>query len=301
MKVLCFGSMNLDHVYALDHIVTPGETISSYSRETFAGGKGLNQSIAMAKAGLPVWHAGISGNGGEILLQTLEENGVDISLIRRENARSGHTIIQVDSGGQNCILLYGGTNRMVTPEYIDEALAAFGSGDMILLQNEVNLLDRIIDRACEKGIRVVLNPSPFDEAIAKCDLNKVSLLLVNEVEGAQISGMSAEEPRRILDWFIVHYPNAEVILTLGAKGAWYVGGGMRYFHPSVPTDVVDTTAAGDTFSGYFLEGWMNGRDPLESLYRATKAASIAVSRKGAAPSIPWAYELDTAGKAAEKR
>lgn len=301
MKVLCFGSMNLDHVYALDHIVPPGETISSYSRETFAGGKGLNQSIAMAKAGLPVWHAGISGNGGEILLQTLEENGVDISLIRRENARSGHTIIQVDSGGQNCILLYGGTNRMVTPEYIDEALAAFGSGDMILLQNEVNLLDRIIDRACEKGIKVVLNPSPFDEAIAKCDLNKVSLFLVNEVEGAQISGMSADEPRRILDWFIVHYPNAEVILTLGAKGAWYVGGGMRYFHPSMPTDVVDTTAVGDTFSGYFLEGWMNGRDVLESLYRATKAASIAVSRKGAAPSIPWASELDTPGKAAEKR
>lgn len=292
MKALCFGSMNLDYVYSLNHIVTPGETIFSSGRETFVGGKGLNQSVAMAKAGLPVWHAGISGVGGEILLNTLEENGVDVSLIRKENAEPGHTIIQVDSNGQNCIILFGGTNRMVTQEYIDEALAPFGPDDMILLQNEVNLLDQIIDKAFEKGIRVVLNPSPFDDAITKCDLNKVSLFLVNEVEGAQISGVPAEEPRRILDWFIANYPHAEVILTLGAEGAWYAGRGMRYFHESVPTVAVDTTAAGDTFSGYFLEGWMTGRSIEESMSRAARAASIAVSRKGAAPSIPWASELN---------
>ena len=136
MKALCFGSMNIDYVYSLEHIVGPGETIFSTGRETFAGGKGLNQSVAMAKAGLPVWHAGICGTGGELLIDTLRENGVDTSLIRREDSPPGHTVIQVDARGQNCIIVYGGTNRRVTPEYIAEALSGFGEGDMVLLQIE---------------------------------------------------------------------------------------------------------------------------------------------------------------------
>ena len=291
MKVLCFGSMNLDYVYSLEHIVTPGETIHSTGREVFAGGKGLNQSIAMAKAGLPVWHAGVSGQGGELLLETLESNGVNTGLIRKVASEPGHTIIQVDENGQNCIILFGGTNRMVTEDYIDTVLENFDAGDMILLQNEVNLLDRIIDKAYEKQIRVVLNPSPFDAAIARCDLQKVSLFLVNEVEGAQISGISASNPEGILDWFEANYPKSEVILTLGADGAWYTGRGQRHFEKAVKVKAVDTTAAGDTFTGFFLEGWMNGRTIDTAMRRAATAASIAVSRKGAAPSIPTAEEI----------
>ena len=177
MKALCFGSMNIDYVYSLDHIVTPGETIASTKREVFAGGKGLNQSIVMAKAGLPVWHAGISGNGGRLLLDTLEENGVNTSLIREEDTMPGHTIIQVDAGGQNSIILFGGTNQRVTEAYVDTVLRSFGAGDLVLLQNEVNLVDRIIDSAYARGMRVVLNPSPFNEAIGHCNLNHVSLFL----------------------------------------------------------------------------------------------------------------------------
>lgn len=291
MKALCFGSMNLDYVYSLEHIVVPGETIHSTRREVFAGGKGLNQSVAMAKAGLPVWHAGISGRGGDLLLETLETNGVNTELIRREDSEPGHTIIQVDENGQNCIILFGGTNRMVTEEYIEDVLASFGAGDMILLQNEVNLLNRIIDKAYERHIRVVLNPSPFDSAISKCDLKKVSLFLVNEVEAAQISGIDASEPEKILHWFEIHYPEAEVILTLGADGAWYVGKESRHYQEAVKVRAVDTTAAGDTFTGFFLEGWMNGRCIETAMRRAALAASIAVSRKGAAPSIPTAEEI----------
>lgn len=292
MKVLCFGSMNLDYVYSLDHIVAPGETIFAPSREVFVGGKGLNQAIAMAKAGLPVWHAGIAGNGGEPLLEALRDNGVDVSLIEHKDAQPGHTIIQVDANGQNSIILYGGTNRLVTPEYIARTMSQFAAGDMILLQNEVNRLDEIIDAASARGMKVVLNPSPFDEAIGRCDLRKVSLFLVNEVEGAQISGCSAQEPEKILDWFAAQYAGAEIVLTLGAAGAWYAGNGVRRFQEAIPTKAVDTTAAGDTFSGYFLEGWMTGRSVEEALRRAARAASIAVSRKGAAPSIPWARELE---------
>lgn len=294
MKALCFGSMNIDYVYSLDHIVAPGETIFSTGREVFAGGKGLNQSVAMAKAGLPVWHAGICGAGGELLTDMLEQNGVDTSLIRHEDTPPGHTIIQVDAKGQNCIIVYGGTNRRVTPEYIAEALSGFGEGDMVLLQNEVNRLDEIIDAAHARGLKVVLNPSPFDGAVLECDLGKVDLFLVNEVEGSQISGLPATEPEAILDWFAAAHPGAEVILTLGADGAWYSGRSGRRFQPAVPTKAVDTTAAGDTFTGYFLEGWMTGRSVEESLLRAARAASIAVSRPGAAPSIPFAAEVDRA-------
>ena len=292
MKALCFGSMNIDYVYSLDHIVTPGETIASSKREVFAGGKGLNQSVAMAKAGLPVWHAGVSGNGGRLLLDTLEENGVNTSLIREEDTMPGHTIIQVDAGGQNSIILFGGTNQRVTEEYIETVMQSFGPGDLVLLQNEVNLVDKIIDAAHAKGMRVVLNPSPFNEAIGKCDLNRISLFLVNEVEGAQISGIPSTQPEQILQWFAQHYPQAEVVLTLGAEGAWYAGRGERYFCPARKVKAVDTTAAGDTFTGFFLEGWMNGRPIEECMARATKAAAIAVSRKGAAPSIPLASELE---------
>ena len=291
MRVLCLGSMNLDYVYSVSHILAPGETISSTGRETFAGGKGLNQSVAAAKAGLPVFHAGLSGTGGELLLDTLRENGVDVSFIRPVDALPGHTVIQVDEKGQNCILLYGGTNRQLTSDLIGDVLSQFGPEDLLLLQNEVNRLDEIIDRAHERGIRIVLNPSPFDQAVMACDLDKVSLFLVNEIEGAQISGCPAREPEKILDWFGAHYPNAEVVLTLGADGAWYSGNGARHFQPAIPVTAVDTTAAGDTFTGYFLEGWSTGRGVEDTLRRAARAASIAVSRKGAAPSIPLASEL----------
>lgn len=292
MKALCFGSMNIDYVYSLDHIVGLGETIFSTGRETFAGGKGLNQSVAMAKAGLPVWHAGICGTGGELLIDTLRENGVDTSLIRREDSPPGHTVIQVDARGQNCIIVYGGTNRRVTPEYIAEALSGFGEGDMVLLQNEVNSLGEIIDAAHARGMRVVLNPSPFDAAVLECELGKVDLFLVNEIEGAQISGLPATAPEAILDWFASAHPKSAVILTLGADGAWYSDAAVRRYQSAVPTKAVDTTAAGDTFTGFFLEGWMTGRSIEESLLRAARAASIAVSRPGAAPSIPSAAELD---------
>ena len=129
----------------------------------------------------------------------------------------------------------------------------------------------------------------------ECELGKVDLFLVNEIEGAQISGLPATAPEAILDWFAARYPKAAVILTLGADGAWYSDAAVRRYQSAVPTKAVDTTAAGDTFTGFFLEGWMTGRSIEESLLRAARAASIAVSRPGAAPSIPSAAELDGNG------
>ena len=138
MKVLNFGSLNYDYVYEVDHAVMPGETIDSTKMEVFCGGKGLNQSIALARAGVPVYHAGQVGEDGQMFLDICAQSKVDTSYIRQSSGKSGHTIIQLDKNGQNCILLYGGSNRGITKDLVDEVLGHFEKEDIILLQNEIN-------------------------------------------------------------------------------------------------------------------------------------------------------------------
>ena len=289
MKVLNFGSLNLDYVYQVESILIPGETQASRNRQTFCGGKGLNQSIALAKAGIPVYHAGMIGDDGEMLLETCRENGVNTEFIRKIAGPCGHTVIQVDKDGQNCILLYGGANRSITREFVDEVLSAFDKGDIILLQNEINELDYIIDRAYEKGMMIILNPSPFDSALEKCDLSKISLFLMNEIEGFQITG--EKEPDRILAKVKELYPKAKVVLTLGGDGSVYQDETGIYRQGIFKVKAVDTTAAGDTFTGYFISSIIDGMPVQDGLKLAAKASAIAVSRAGATASIPVRSEV----------
>ena len=275
MKVLNYGSLNVDYVYSLDHIVQGGETILSSKMEVFCGGKGLNQSIALARAGVPVYHAGLVGEEGSILLD-----------------KGGHTIIQVDAKGQNCIILYGGTNQMQTKEYIDEVLSNFGKDDFLILQNEVNLLDYIIDRGHDRGMKIVLNPSPFDEKLMACDLSKVYLFLLNEIEGEQFTGFSDVD--QILTALAGKFPEARFVLTLGSEGALYYDGKEKIFQDIFPVKAVDTTAAGDTFTGFFIAALLEGTSIKEALRFAARASAIAVSRPGAAPSIPCIEEVKRA-------
>ena len=290
MKVLNFGSLNVDYVYQMESILIPGETQASKERNVFSGGKGLNQSIALAKAGIPVYHAGMIGEGGDILLETCRENGVNTEFIRKIDAPSGHTMIQVDKNGQNCILLFGGSNRMITREFVDEVLGKFEKGDIILLQNEINELDYIIDKAYEKGMMIILNPSPYDNALDACDLSKVSLFLVNEIEGFQITG--EKEPEKILEKIKTIYPHAKIVLTLGGEGSVYQDETGIYHQGIFKVKAVDTTAAGDTFTGYFISSILDGMPVQEGLELAAKASAIAVSRPGATASIPLREEVE---------
>ena len=279
MKVLNFGSLNLDYVYQVESILIPGETQASRDRQTFCGGKGLNQSIALAKAGIPVYHAGMIGDGGEILLETCRESGVNTEFIRKIAGPCGHTVIQVDKDGQNCILLYGGANRSITREFVDEVLS----------QNEINELDYIIDRAYEKGMMIILNPSPYDDKLKTCDMSKVGLFLVNEIEGYQITG--EREPERILAAVKEKYPSAKIVLTLGGDGSVYQDETGIYHQGIFKVKAVDTTAAGDTFTGYFISSIIDGMPVKEGLEMAAKASAIAVSRPGATASIPMKREV----------
>lgn len=289
MKVLNFGSLNLDYVYQVDHILIPGETLASKDRKTFCGGKGLNQSIALAKAGIPVYHAGMIGDGGEELLKTCRENGVNTDFIRQIPGPCGHTVIQVDKSGQNCILLFGGANRSITREFVDSVLESFEKGDILLLQNEVNELDYIIDSAYEKEMMIILNPSPYDNALDSCDLAKISLFLVNEIEGYQITG--EKEPKEILAKMKRMYPKAKIVLTMGGDGSVYQDDTGIYQQDIYKVKAVDTTAAGDTFTGYFISSIIDEMPVKEGLSLAAKASAIAVSRPGATASIPLKKEV----------
>lgn len=287
MKVLCFGSLNIDYVYRVPHFVTEGETLFSPELGVYSGGKGLNQSIALARAGAEVWHAGAVGREGLFLLDELAAAGVHTENVELlDGVQTGHAIIQRDAAGANCILLYGGANRRISREQIDRTLARFSAGDVLLLQNEISEALYLVECAVEHGLRVVLNPSPMEDALLPL-FPMADLLLLNEVEAAQFLGLApGAEPERLAAELRKRLPRTEFVLTLGAQGALYQHGNVFLRQRAFPVRAVDTTAAGDTFTGFFLASRLSGAEVSEALRLASAAAALAVTQPGAAPSIP---------------
>ena len=294
MKILSFGSLNLDHTYQVPHFIRPGETLAASALKTCCGGKGLNQSIALARAGAHVYHAGAVGQGdGDILIKTLETSGVDCRFIYRLSCPTGHAIIQVNSDGQNCILLFGGANRQITKAQIDKTLSNFSAGDFLVLQNEISELDYLMDSAAKKQMTIVLNPSPMTPGLAKMPLSCVQYLILNEIEAKDLCGETAAE-ENYPELLLQRYPESRIVLTLGSRGCIYQDKCQRLAMPACNVKAVDTTAAGDTFTGFFIAGIAAGERVEQALTEATKAAAISVSRAGASPSIPDKDEVLTA-------
>ena len=296
MRVLNIGSLNLDYVYQVEHFVQPGETLSASSQAVNPGGKGLNQSIALARAGAEVCHAGCLGRGGESLKELLEQNGVNTAFLLPVPELQGNAVIQVNPQGQNCILLFGGSNQCLTAQQLDQTLADFSQGDLLVLQNEVNDLPLIVEKAWDRGLRIVLNPSPCNEKIRAVDFGKLSWLLVNEVEAEQLTG--ASDPERAWERLHRDYPGLSLLITLGSAGsmAWRVtaNGVEKAGQEAFRVRAVDTTAAGDTFTGFFLGGLLEGLPLSNSLRRASMASALGVQRPGAAGSIPTRDEVENA-------
>ena len=290
MKVLNFGSLNLDYTYQVPHIVREGETISSNDVQMHLGGKGFNQSVALARAGVPVYHAGLVGEEGLDFYDACQECGIKTDYIKTVTGRCGHTIIQVDDEGQNSIVLFGGANQKNTKEYVDEVLKNFETGDILLLQNEVNELPYIIDQAFAKGMTIVLNPSPMNEIIDECDLGKVSIFVLNETEGQQLTGQTT--PTTIVSAMEASFANAKIVLTLGKGGSIFHHGDEELYQAAFDVDTVDTTAAGDTFTGYLIAGILKKQPMRDVLVNASKAAALAVKKQGAAQSIPFMSEVE---------
>lgn len=286
MKILNFGSLNLDYVYDVDHFVRKGETIASREMRIFCGGKGLNQSVALSKAGAQVYHAGLVGQDGGILREMLLSVGVRGELVRcLPDTSTGNAIIQRDTTGDNCILLYGGANQKVTEEFVREVLAGFSAGDWLVLQNEISQIPYIVDLAYEKGMTIVLNPSPMDEKIQEISLCKIHYFLLNQGEAQALTGVQGDGTV-LAHHLRKQFPDASVVLTLGEAGSLYIGKEGTVFQKAYRVPVVDTTAAGDTFTGYFVAEISAGKPVEQALDMAARASAIAVSRPGAAPSIP---------------
>jgi len=317
-RILSIGSINLDEVFSVPHFIKPGETMACLSFERFVGGKGNNQSTALVRAGAEVHHAGKIGADGRFAVELLRDSGVDASRIIEAAVPTGRALIQVDPSGQNCILLFGGANRAITNADIDAFLTGWGKGDAVLFQNEISALPYAIERAKKQGLRIYLNPSPADEVIRTLPLEAVDCFILNEIEGALLAGEElagegvagkglagegfaggknstlsiAAQGEKVLGGLRKRFPHADIVLTLGAAGACYSGvDGTNLTVPAAPVKPVDTTAAGDTFTGYFIAAMLRGETAVVAMKEASTAAGICVTRKGAVVSIPRRDEV----------
>lgn len=289
MMVLNIGSCNLDYVYSLDHIVAEGETERSYEMKIFPGGKGLNQSVAAAKAGAEIYHAACVGSDGDMLIDIMSKSGVNTSLITRSDAKNGHAIIQVSASAENSIFVYPGTNDMIEKDYIDKILSLFSKGDLLILQNEISNIDYIVKQAYKKEMTIILNPSPINNNLFEIDMNMISYLVLNEIEIKAFFPASNADASLLIA--TEKHPHLKIVLTKGVKGSVYKDLNHHICRPAFKANAVDTTAAGDTFMGYFVAGLYNNMPIDEILKIASAASAITVSRSGASPSIPYADEV----------
>jgi ribokinase len=289
MAIINFGSINIDHVYHVPHFVQPGETLDSTNYQVVLGGKGANQSIALAKAGADVMHVGYINDNDVRFKQHMIKLGINGRFLQCTEQPSGHAIIQVTPSGENAIFLFGGANRLISDKDITRALDAAEPGDWVLMQNETTGTLSVLQQARAKGLPVAFNPAPITADIHDLDFGLINLLIVNEIEAAELAGSSHYDD--IVMFIENNFAHGAVILTLGKKGVEWFTKDEHIEIPAFTVDAVDTTAAGDTFIGYFLAHYQAHQRPAEALRHACAASAIAVTRIGAAPSIPELSEV----------
>lgn len=284
MKILNFGSLNIDIFFRVENIVKPGETISAKSIEKRPGGKGLNQSVALSKSFENVYHAGSVGDDGVFLIDYLKSENINTKYIKKSDKLTGNAIIQVDDRGENSIVLYKGANFDNDKKFIDEVLDNFDKDDILVLQNEISSMKYLIDKAYEKGMKIVLNPSPITEDVKEFDFNKIDLLLVNEIESKDIA--NKDNIDESINYFMATYPNINLIVTLGSKGSIFVNKNEKIKQEGIKVESVDSTGAGDTFTGFFVSYFYQGKNVRDCLKFASLASALSVTKSGASISIP---------------
>ncbi|MBR6057579.1 MAG: ribokinase [Victivallales bacterium] len=294
MKIINFGSINVDYVYQLEHIVKPGETLASSSMQVNPGGKGANQSVALKRAGAEIWHAGLLGEDTAWMRDRLAKEGVDVRhVLISKDIHGGHAIIQVAASGQNSIVLFGGANQAISKSQVADVLKDAEPGDWLVLQNEINVTADVMAAGKAAGMKVCFNPAPFDEGVFGYPLEAVDLFILNEHEAAGLARKPVETPaEELLEVLSAAYPKAMVCVTLGEAGSvlWSAATGIVW-QKAYPVKAVDTTAAGDTFTGYFLAELTRGASVQQAMDMAAKASSITVTKPGAMDSIPFQFTI----------
>lgn len=278
------GSINIDHVYLTPHTVAPGETLSSHGYQRVLGGKGANQSIAVARAGAAVCHIGAINASDSDIIEQLAQDGINTTGIHFSELATGHAIIQVTDDGENAIVLFAGANHDITNSSLEKQLVNAQPGDWLLAQNETNHIQPALVLAKQQGLKVAFNPAPMTAAIKNIDPALVDLLIVNEIESEQLTGSA--NIAKALSFFQQNWPTTEVIITQGSQGVVHSYKGQTTELSAFSVDVVDTTAAGDTFVGYFLAQKSQNKSTSDALINACKAAALTVTQLGASSSIP---------------
>ena len=283
MAIWNLGSINADIVYRVPHIPAPGETLASIGRQTFLGGKGANMSVAAARAAAQVHHIGAVGHDGSWMVERLLEYGVDTRNIAVIDTESAQAIIMVAEDGENAIILHPGANAEIPQVTLQGALSAAQTGDWLVIQNETNLQRTAATLGKKMGLRVAYAAAPFDADRVQAVLPHLDFLILNAVEAAQLADATGLSPADL--------PVTDVIVTLGADGAdWYGADGKQHF-PAIKVEPVDTTGAGDTFTGYVLAGLDRGMPMAQAIAQATKAGALMVTRQGTADVIPDLSEV----------
>lgn len=283
MAIYNLGSINIDHIYRVPHLPQPGETLKASGLVTVLGGKGANQSIAIARAGGTVHHIGAYGAQDPWILQSLSEAGVSVQHLCALTGPSGHAIIYVDAKAENSIVLFGGANQEITTDKIDSALASARAGDWFLLQNETNLGAYGAQKAKALGLKVCYSAAPFDADLVAEILPFADLLIVNEVEEREIHEAGVRFAERL--------GQIEVVTTFGSKGARFVAPGRQHEAAAFQVKAIDTTGAGDTFLGYLLAAFDRGDGIEAAMQTAMAAAAVKVSRAGTSTVIPTRAEV----------
>ena len=280
MTIFNLGSINADVFYTLPHLVGPGETLAASSVYEGLGGKGANMSVAAAQAGADVRHIGAVGLDGGWAIDRLAGFGVETQHIQLVAEKTGHAIIMVDDAGENAIVLYPGANASIPERAISTALETGSVADTLLLQNETNAQQFAAMAAKELGLKVAYAAAPFNAESVNAVLPYIDILVLNEVEADQLATATGQTPAQL--------PVSDIIVTLGAQGCrWYANSaGTETEFSAIPVEPVDTTGAGDTFTGYLLAALDSAVEMPEAIDLAMKAAAIMVTRRGTADVIP---------------
>lgn len=285
MAIYNLGSINADLLYTVPHLPGPGETLAATGYRRGLGGKGANMSVAAARGAARVVHIGAVGADGRWARDLLTEYGVDTRHIVTSDTVTGHAIILLDPAGENTIIINPGANHALSRDHIGLALAEASPGDTLVMQNETTHQAFSARTGSELGLRVVYAAAPFDADAVQAVLPCLDMLILNAVEADQLTAALGKGPDAL--------GIADVIVTLGAQGCRWINHGdtVREF-PALPVTPVDTTGAGDTFTGYLLAGLDRGMPMEQAIRLATKAAALMVTRVGTADVIPDLLQIE---------
>ena len=289
MSIYNLGSINIDHLYMLERIPKPGETLSSLESHTNIGGKGLNISVAAHRSGAGVRHIGVVGSTDQSVLDMIADLGLDCALISQIDVQTGHAIVYVDEKSENSIVVHGGANLCFSEVQIRTALSSAQPNDWLILQNETNANEIGISIAREKGMKVALVAAPFDVETMPEQIKKVDLVSMNKTESELFEAVTETSIGSLKD--------IDFLITYGADGAMFLSHGREQRVASHKVSAVDTTGAGDTFFGVFMALYINGSSVETALKRANAAAALIVQRKGVASVVPNKIEIDSFLKA----